>query len=76
VPRSNSDIESFVQAWISENMRRMPRGPSATPEIDRLAAEITRAARMQGISGRELNCAVGDIDEYLSEQYQRNFASP
>ena len=40
-------------------------------EVDRLAANLTGDARAQGISGRDLNTTVGDIDDYLSGEYQK-----
>jgi hypothetical protein len=72
----NIDIESFATEWVAEHVRRVP-GPASVPvEMDRLAAELTQAARARGISGRELNRAVGDIDDYLAEQYSRICATP
>jgi hypothetical protein len=71
VPKNIIDIEGFVQAWVAENVHLVV-GPGSVPsEMDRLAADITRAARARGISGRELNRTVGDIDDYLTKQYQR-----
>ena len=39
--------------------------------MDRLAADLTGAARAEGISGGDLNRALGDIDEYLTGQYEQ-----
>ena len=61
--------ENFVADWVAENLR--PGQVIVPSELDRLAAELTGAARAHGISGRDIHRAVGDIDEYLSEQYRR-----
>ena len=66
--RSKAEIESFAGNWVAENLRGVSRGASLPHELDSLAAWLTRDARSQGISGSELNRAVGDIDDYLSEQ--------
>ena len=71
-----TDIKSFVTDWVAQHVRRVPGLASVPVEMDRLAAELTRAARARGISGRELNRAVGDIDDYLTEQYSRVCAAP
>jgi hypothetical protein len=65
--QSKSDIQSFVDGWVGQNVRSV-KG-SVSNEVDRLAASLTGAAREQGISGGELHQAVGDIDDYLTEQY-------
>jgi hypothetical protein len=71
VSKNIIDIEGFVQTWVAENVH-LVAGPASVPsEMDRLAADITRAARARGISGRELNRTVGDIDDFLTKQYQR-----
>jgi hypothetical protein len=76
MPKNSIDIESFVTDWVAEHVRRVPGLASVPVEMDRLAAELTSAARARGISGRELNRAVGDIDDYLTEQYSRVCAAP
>jgi len=69
--RHNRDVETFVKAWVERNLRD-EGSPSSTPaEIDRLAADLTGAARAEGISGGDLNRALGDIDDYLTEQYRQ-----
>ena len=40
-------------------------------EIDRLASEMTSAARSLGISGSDIARAVGDIDDYLSGELEK-----
>ena len=76
MPKNMIDIENFVQSWVAQNVHRVPGLASVPSEMDRLAADLTRAARVHGISGRELNRTVGDIDDYLTEQYQRVCAGP
>ena len=74
--KNSIDIESFVTDWVAEHVRRVPGLASVPVEMDRLAAELTRAARARGISGGELHRTVGDIDDYLTEQYSRVCAAP
>jgi hypothetical protein len=76
MPKNTIDIESFVTEWVAEHVRRVPGLASVPVEMDRLAAELTQAARAHSISGRELHRAVGDIDDYLAEQYSRICAAP
>ena len=63
------DIETFVKNWVAENVRGV-KG-SVPTEVDRLAAALTGAARAEGISGGDLNRALGDLDDYLTEQYRQ-----
>lgn len=74
--KSSIDIENFVADWVAANVRPLTGLASVPAEMDRLAAELTRAARDRGISGRELHRALGDIDDYLTEQYSRACAHP
>jgi len=60
------DVKAFVTEWIAANS--VTGGPSAS-EIDRLASELTAAARIRGISGGEINKVFGDIDDYLTGQF-------
>ena len=64
---TKTEIEDFVKNWIALNVRSV-KG-SVPTEVDRLASELTGAARAEGISGGELNRTLGDIDDYLTEQY-------
>jgi hypothetical protein len=68
---SKTEIETFVSNWVDQNVRTVPRPANHAYEVDRLAARITGDARAGGISGSDLNRAVGDIDDYLTEQFQR-----
>ena len=67
--QTKTEIEAFVKDWIARNVRSV-KG-SVPTEVDRLASELTGAARAEGISGGELNRALGDIDDYLTEQYRQ-----
>jgi hypothetical protein len=71
MPKSTVDIEIFVTAWVAENVHQVAGLASVPSEMDRLAADLTRDARARGISGSELHRALGDIDDYLTEQYRR-----
>ena len=68
--QTKADIEGFVDNWVARHVRVMPRTGSLTLEVDRLAAELTGDARAHGISGGDINRALGDIDEYLTGQLQ------
>jgi len=67
--QSKAEIESCARNGVAAHVRSV-KG-SVPTEVDRLAAELTGAARTEGISGGELNRALGDIDDYLTEQYQQ-----
>ena len=67
---SKADIETFAEGWVARHVRGVAGG-NIVSVVDNLAAELTGDARAQGISGRELHGALGDIDEYLTGAYQR-----
>jgi hypothetical protein len=68
--RSKTDIETFVKGWVAANVRGIPGLSNVTPEVDRLAASLTGDARAEGISGGDIHQVLGDIDDYLTDQYQ------
>jgi hypothetical protein len=63
--QTKTDIESFVNGWVAHNVRVTPPA-NLTQEVDRLAARLTGDARAHGISGGDINRALGDIDDYLT----------
>jgi|GEM_PF-1272138 len=65
---SKTDVASFAQAWVAHHVRGTV-GLNVVTEVDRLAAHLTADARAQGISGRDLHGALGDIDDYLTGQF-------
>jgi hypothetical protein len=69
--KNKAAIETFVRSWVAENLHNVP-GLATLPisEVDRLAASLTGDARAEGISGGDINRALGDIDEFLTDQYQ------
>ena len=69
--RPKPDIETFLSNWVAQNVRRVSDLALLTNEVDRLAARLTGDARTVGISGGDINRAVGDIDDYLTAQYYR-----
>ena len=69
--RPKTDIENFVTNWVAQNVRSVKGLSNLPQEVDRLAASLTGDARAQGISGGDLNRAVGDIDDYLTVQYEQ-----
>lgn len=71
---TQTDIEDFVDRWVARHVRVLPRHVSLTQEVDQLAASLTGDARAHGISGGDLNRALGDIDDYLTAQLQARAA--
>lgn len=67
---SNADVQDFVSDWVALNVRKIKGLSSISGEVNRLAAGMTGDARVLGISGGDLHRTVGDIDEYLTEQYE------
>lgn len=67
---NQAEIETFVEGWVARHVHGAA-GRNVTAEVDRLAADLTGDARAEGISGRDLHRALGDIDDYLTGQYQR-----
>jgi len=67
---TKADIAAFAQAWVARNVRGTP-GLNVVLEVDRLAARLTADARAEGISGRDLHGALGNIDDYLTAQYHQ-----
>jgi hypothetical protein len=59
-------VETFAANWVAQNVRSQPGLANLPAEVDRLAAGITGDARAEGISGGDLNRALGDIDDYLT----------
>jgi len=69
--RPQTEIETFVSDWVVQNVRTIAGLADLSYEVDRLAAGLTGDARALGISGSDINRIVGDIDDYLTEQYHR-----
>jgi len=64
-------VEKFVTNWVAQNVRNVPGLTNLPSEVDRLASSLTFDARAEGFSGSDLNRAVGDIDDYLTGQYEQ-----
>jgi hypothetical protein len=72
MPVKNKDaVETFARNWVVQNVRSVPGLTNLPSEVDRLASGLTGDARAEGISGGDLNRALGDIDDYLTGQYQQ-----
>jgi hypothetical protein len=69
--RSRTEVETFVQTWVAAHVHGMPIPASLPHEVDRLAARLTGDARAEGISGGQLAQAFGDLDDYLTGQYEQ-----
>ncbi len=72
--KNKAAVETFVKGWVAQNVRSIP-GANLPSEVDRLASNLTGDARANGISGGDINRALGDIDEYLTGQYEQVCAS-
>jgi hypothetical protein len=70
-----NQVEQFVQDWLAEHLEVHAESTSLPLEVDRLAAHLTRDARVRGITGGDIHRALGDIDVYLTERYLRAAAS-
>lgn len=62
---------SFAQDWVSSNVYNGPDQDDVPGEIERLASLMTADARLQGISGGDIDRAVGDIDDFLTGAYEK-----
>ena len=65
------DVKNFVNDWVAQNVRSVKGASNVPYEVNRLAASMTGDAREYGISGGDLHGIVGDIDDYLTEQYEK-----
>jgi hypothetical protein len=73
--KPKTDVQNFVHDWVAQNVRSVKGVSNVPSEVDRLAASLTGDARLQGISGGDLHGAVGDIDDYLTAQYEQACAA-
>ncbi len=71
-----TEIRTFVTDWVALKVRNVNGLSNISGEVDRLAACMTGEARTLGISGSDLHRIVGDIDDYLNEQYRRVASQP
>jgi len=69
--KPKNDVQNFVTGWVTQNVRGVKGVSNVPSEVDRLAASLTGDARELGISGGDLNRAVGDIDDYLTKRYEQ-----
>ena len=73
--KPKKDVQNFVNGWVAQNVRMVKDLSNVPSEVNRLAASMTGDARIEGISGGDLHGAVGDIDDYLTEQYEQACAA-
>ena len=73
--KSKTTVETFVNGWVAQNVRSVPNLANVPSEVDRLASSLTFDARANGISGGDINRAVGNIDDYLTGQYEQACAT-
>ena len=73
-------VTAFTRAWLADNLAA-DLAVSAQAEtdiarqVDNLAAKMTADARLQGITGGELAKNFGDIDDFLTGEYQKACAA-
>jgi hypothetical protein len=60
----------FAEGWVSANVTNVPGLEDLPREIERLACLMTADARESGISGGDIDRAVGDLDDYLTRAYE------
>ncbi|HJS45046.1 MAG TPA: hypothetical protein VJ753_01475 [Rhizomicrobium sp.] len=73
--KPKTDVQDFVKDWVALNVHSVKGLSNVAGEVNRLAASMTGDARERGISGGDLHRAVGDIDDYLTEQYEQACAA-
>jgi len=64
-------IQQFVRAWPSENVHPIPGLEDLPREVRRLAAKMIADARICGIGEDELMKSLGDIDDFLTHEYEK-----
>ena len=61
----------FAQEWVSSNVINVPGLDDLPREVERLASQMTADAREQGIRGGDIARSVGDIDDFLTAEYEK-----
>ncbi|HKU63980.1 MAG TPA: hypothetical protein VJQ06_02905 [Rhizomicrobium sp.] len=69
--KPKTDVQNFVTDWVAQNVHSVKGLSNVAGEVNRLAASMTGDAREHGISGGDLHGIMGDIDDYLTEQYEQ-----
>ena len=64
-------VAAFTQAWLADNLAGGQAEGDIARQVDSLAAKMTADAREQGITGGELAKSFGDIDDFLTGEYQK-----
>lgn len=68
---TTAQIETFVSEWVAQHVPQGIKSADMLQAVDHLAAGLTRDARMQGISGKDIFAVVGDIDGYLIDKCEK-----
>jgi hypothetical protein len=69
-------IAAFTRLWLADNLAGGAQAETdLARQVDNLAAKMTADARLQGISGGELAKSFGDIDDFLTGEYQKACAA-
>ena len=68
---TRDDVIFFAESWVSRNLQAISDPARLQTEVGSWAAQMTGDARQLGIGGRDLATCLGDLDDYLTAQYQR-----
>ena len=68
--RMSDRIEEFVRAWVLENVHNVPGLKDIGDEVSRLSAKLIADARARGFSEKDLSKEVGDIEDFLTPEYE------
>ncbi len=67
----NEKAGNFAQEWVSSNVINVPGLDDVPRGVERLASQMTADAREQGIRGGDIARSVGDIDDFLTAEYEK-----
>ena len=60
----------FAREWILSNVNKVPEPGDLPREVDRLACQMTADARLEGIRGADIVRSLGDIDDFLTAEFE------
>jgi len=60
----------FAKSWVSQNVHNVPGLEDMDRHVAGLRPEFIAAAKAQGITESQLDAAVGDIDDFLTHEYE------
>lgn len=66
-----SRSDEFVKAWVSRNVHPVPGLEDYGSHVADLAAQLSDDANAAGIGEDELTQTVGDIDNFMTNEYEQ-----